>query len=333
MVPQILKSRIERFFEPQLPAVACEISREAVSLVRLDPLKPNVVERFAVVPLKQGLVVPSLTKPNIASIPELMAAIRSAVAKTEVKLIKTSLAIPDSSAKSAIHIMDTVPPSENEKQQLLKWKLKKAVPFNVEESRLSYWERKTSDGKHAFLTVCICREVLSQFEEVFQKLGIHVGYISLSSFAAFDLLARMDPGAVQKSVLLLRMGPTDTSSLIMQEGRVSFFRHAERNGQEEIPISPLSQSQSMKQFQEIYDELYPCVMYYQDKLSSQPINKIYVACHQEPPPATFSSLSERLQNPVEPLDLMKFFHSPQHADLKSLKSHILPPLGLAIGRH
>ena len=229
MIPRILKSRIEHFFEPQLPAVACEISREVVSLVRLDPLKPNVLERFAVVALKQGLVVPSLTKPNIASVPELMAAIKSAVAKADIKILKMSLAIPDASAKSSIHILDTVPPSENEKQQLLKWKLKKAVPFNVEESRLSYWERKTSDGKHAFLTVCICREVLNQFEEVFQKLGIHVGNISLSSFAAFDLLARIDPGAVQKSVLLLRMGSMGSSSLIMQEGRVSFFRHAERN--------------------------------------------------------------------------------------------------------
>ena len=233
MLQQRLKGKIQRFFEPQLPAIACEISRQAVSLVRLDSKQSNLLDRFAVIPLPQGLIVPSLTKPNIASVPEFAAALKTAMTKTEVKSVKMSLAIPDASAKSAIHIMDTLPSSENERQQLLKWKLKKAVPFNVDEAHISYWERKASNGKHVLLTVCICREVLNQFEEVFQKMGIQIGYITLSSFAAFEFLAHLDPEAVQKSLLLLRIGATDTSSLIMQEGRVSFFRHSERDGDDE----------------------------------------------------------------------------------------------------
>jgi len=333
MFQQVLKTRIRRFFEPQLPAVACEISRQAVSLVHLDSKQPKVVDRFAVISLPEGLVIPSLTKPNIASVPDLVSAMKSAIAKSEVKSMKMSLAIPDASAKSAIHIMDTLPSSENERQQLLKWKLKKTVPFNVEEAHLSYWESKTSDGKHVLLTVCICREVMNQFEEAFQKMGIQMGYITLSSFAAFEFLARLDPEAVQKSVLLLRMGPTDTSSLIMQAGRVSFFRHSELNGHEESKTVAASPSPAKTQFQEIYDELYPCVIYYQDKLSVQPLHKIYVAWHQEAPPTVFSSLSESLQSPVEALDLMKFFHSPQHSELKRLRHHVLSPLGLAVGRY
>ena len=333
MLQQRLKAKFQRFFEPQLPAVACEISRQAVSLVRLDSKRSNVIDRFAVIPLPQGLIVPSLTKPNIASVPDFVTAMKSAIAKTEAKSMKMSLAIPDASAKSAIHIMDTLPSSEGERQQLLKWKLKKAVPFNVEESHLSYWEKKASNGKHVLLTVCICREVLNQFENAFQKMGIQMGYVTLSSFAAFEFLAQFDPEAVQKSVLLLRMGATDTSSLIMQEGRVSFFRHSERNGHEVPAPAPTTPEPTKTAYQEIYDELYPCVIYYQDKLSSQPLSKIYVACHQEIPLTVLSTLSETLQSPVEPLDLMKYFHSPQHSELKSLRHHVLSPLGLALGRN
>ncbi len=333
MLQQRLRGRVQRFFEPQLPAVACEISRQAVSLVRLDSKHSNLIDRFAVIPLPQGLIVPSLTKPNIASVPEFAAVLKTAIAKAEVKSVKVSLAIPDASAKSAIHIMDTLPPSENDKQQLLKWKLKKAVPFNVEEAHLSYWERKTINGKHVLLTVCICREVLNQFEEVFQKMGIQVGYVTLSSFAAFEFLAHFDPEAVQKSVLLLRIGATDTSSLIMQEGRVSFFRHSERNSDEELATARTSPKPTPMQYQEIYDELYPCVIYYQDKLSSQSLTKIYVACHQEVPVTVLSTLSETFQTPVEFLDLMKWVHSPQHAELKSLRHQVLSSLGLALGRN
>lgn len=332
MLQQVLKTRIERFFEPQLPAVACEISRQAVSLVRLDSKQSNVVDRFAVIPLPPGLIVPSLTRPNIASVPDFVIAMKSAIAKAEAKSMKMSLAIPDASAKSAIHIMDTIPSNENERQQLLKWKLKKTVPFNVEEAHLSYWEKKASDGKHVLLTVCISREVLNQYEDAFQRMGIQMGYITLSSFAAFEFLARLDPEVVQKSVLLLRIGATDSSSLIMQEGRVSFFRHAERNEYEELTTTAKPPKPTKTQYQEIYDELYPCVIYYQDKLSSQPLTKIYVDCHQEVPLTVSSSLSESLQSPVEILDLMKYFHSPQHSELKSLRHHVLSPLGLALRR-
>jgi type IV pilus assembly protein PilM len=333
MLQQVLKARIQRFFEPQLPTVACEISRQALSLVRLDSKQSNVIERFAVIPLSQGLIVPSLTKPNIASIPDFVTAMKSAISKAEAKSMKMSLAIPDASAKSAIHILDTLPSNENERQQLLKWKLKKAVPFNVEEAYLSYWEKRAVDGKHVLLTVCICREVLNQYEEAFQRMGIQMGYITLSSFAAFEFLARLDPEAVQKSVLLLRIGATDTSSLIMQEGRVSFFRHSERNVDEENTSAAMASKPTQSQYQEIYDELYPCVIYYQDKLSSRPLTKIYVACHHEVPLSVFSTLSETLQSPVEALDLMKYFHSPQHSELKSLKTHLLPSLGLAVRRN
>jgi type IV pilus assembly protein PilM len=333
MMQQVLKAKIQRFFEPQLPAVACEISRQAVSLVRVDPKRSTVIDRFAVIPLPQGLIVPSLTKSNIASVPDFVTAMKSAIAKAEVKSMKMSLAIPDASAKSAIHIMDTLPSSENDRQQLLKWKLKKAVPFNVEEAHLSYWEKKASNGKHVVLTVCISREVLNQYEEVFQRMGIQLGYITLSSFAAFEFLARLDPEVVQKSVLLLRIGATDTSSLIMQEGRVSFFRHSEKNGDEETSFASTPPPPTHFQYQEIYDELYPCVIYYQDKLSSQPLAKIYVACQKEVPLAVFTSLSETFQSPVESLDLMKYFHSPQHAELRSVRHHVLSPLGLAVGRN
>jgi hypothetical protein len=333
MLQQRIKAKIQRFFEPRLPAVACEISRQAVSMVRLDSKQSNVIDRFAVIPLPPGLIVPSLTKPNIASVPDFVTAMKSAIAKAEAKSMKMSLAIPDASAKSAIYVMDTLPSSESERQQLLKWKLKKAVPFNVEESHLSYWEKKTSNGKHVLLTVCICREVLNQFEDAFQKMGIQMGYVTLSSFAAVEFLAHFDPEAIQKSVLLLRLGATDTSSLIMQEGRVSFFRHSERNGYEEPALAPTTPKPTQTPYQEIYDELYPCVIYYQDKLSSQPLAKIYVACHQEIPLTVLATLSEILKSPVEALDLMKYFHSPQHSELKSLRHHVLSPLGLALGRN
>jgi len=326
MIQKTLTSRIQRFFEPSLPAVACEINRRAIAIVRLDSRNPALVERFAVTPLPEGLVSPSLIRPNIASSVDFVAVLKSAFAKAEIKTTRVSLALPDASAKVSLHSLDTLPGNEHEKQQLLRWKLKKTVPFNIDESHVTSLDHKLSNGKHLVLTVCIHKEVLAQYEETFQKLGIHAGYICLSSFATFELLSRLEPDLGQRSVLLLRVRPSGVSSLIVQEGRVVLFRQTEAG--EEAPVT----GAEAVGLPDLFDEIHPCVTYYQDKLSSKTLDKIYVACPQDPPAAVLSSLSERFRSPVVNLDPLRFFQSPNVAALRNFKNALMPSLGLAAGR-
>lgn len=83
---------------------------------------------------------------------------------------------------------------------------------------------------------------------------------------------------------------------------------------------------------DLFDEIHPCVTYYQDKLSSRPLDRIYVACAQDPPAAVLSSLSERFRSPVSNLDPLRFFQSPDAATLRNFKNALMPSLGLAAGR-
>lgn len=330
MVAENLKAKLNRFFEPRLPAVACEVNRRAVALVRLDSKNASLIERFSVTPLPSGLLVPSLIQPNITSLPDFLAILRSALAKADLRTPRISLAIPDASAKVAIHQFDMLPGNENERQHLLRWKLKKTVPFSVEEAHLLYIEHKASNGKHNVFTVCIHKEVLMQYEDVFQRLGIHAGYISLASFAAFELLNRMEPDLGQRSVLFLRARPTGTSSLIAQEGSVVFFRQVDYEGADAAEPSP--GKASVGPSPDLYDELHPSVMYYQDKLSPRPLDKIYVACPQEPAPALLASLAEKFKSPVLSLDPLRLFQAPDTGTLRTLKNALIPSLGLALGR-
>jgi type IV pilus assembly protein PilM len=329
MVPVGLKSKIQRFFEPQLPASACDMSRRTIALVRLDSKNPALVDRFAVMPLPAGLLVPSLVRPNITSMPDFQAALKGALARAEIRPARISLAIPDASAKVALHSLDMLPGNEDERHQLLRWKLKKTVPFNIEEAHVACHEYKLSSGKYVVLTICVHRDVLAQYEEVFLKLGIHVGYISLSSFAAFELLARLEPELPQHSLLFVRVRPSAVSSLIMQEGRVVFFRHVDHEDEE---LGPDERLAGPREAASLFDEIHPCVTYFQDKLSERPLDRIYVACSEEPQPSLLSSLSERFRSPVVSLDPLRLFQSPNTATLRSLKNVLMPSLGLALGR-
>src|SRR5262245_43495220 len=223
----MLTTRIQKFFEPSLPVIACEIDRRMVGVVRLDTRNPALVDRFAVMHLPEGLVSPSLSRPNIASVPEFVAFLKSVFTKAEVKTTRISLALPDASAKVSLHPLDTLPGNEDERQQLLRWKLKKTVPFNVDEAHVTSLDHRLPNGKHLVMTVCIHKEVLAQYEESFQKLGMHAGYVCLSSFATFELLSKLEPEFSERAVLLLRVQPSGVSSLIVQEGRVVLFRQTD----------------------------------------------------------------------------------------------------------
>jgi type IV pilus assembly protein PilM len=329
MLQKLLTSRIQKFFEPSLPLVACEINRRSIVLVRLDSRNPAFVDRLAVSPLSEGLVSPSLVQPNIADLSDFVAALKSALAKAEIKTTRISLALPDASAKVSLHSLDKLPGNDNEKQQLLRWKLKKTVPFNIDEAHVASLDHKLANGKHLVLTVCIQREVLAQYEEAFQKLGIHAGYVCLSSFAAFELVAKIDPELEQSSVMLIRVRSSGVSSLISQNGHVVFFRQTDVNDETE---GFEQRTANVGNLPDLFDEIHPCVTYYQDKLSTQPLDKIYVVCPQDPPAVVLTSLSQRFRSPVLNLDPLHFFQSSNAVALRNFKNTLIPSLGLATGR-
>jgi len=326
-----LTQRFQKYFQPTLPPVACEISSSRISVVRLNTKKPPEIERFAVEPLSPGLITPSLTRPMIASSSDLLSLLKTVFAKADLKANRISLAIPDSCAKVTIHQFDSMPGNESERQQLLKWKLKKAVPFNIEEANLSFLEQKAPNGKYVIVTVAIHLGVLAQLEAVFESLGVQVGYVTLASFAAFEILARQEPEVLQKSVLFLRAQPSEISSLIVRQGSVVFFRHTDYETENDSEMHGVQEA-GKEGLDQLYGEIHPCLMYYQDKLSNTVIERVYIAPLQSLDPDLFSLLSQRLNTPVLNLDPLRLFQKKSPGPLESLKNILCPSLGLALGK-
>jgi type IV pilus assembly protein PilM len=327
-----LPQRLQKYFQPTLPPVACEIADRNVCVVRLNAKRPPEVVRFAVEPIPPGMITPSLTRPMIESSRDFVGLVRSMFAKADLKTNKISLAIPDSCAKVTIHQFDSLPGNENEKQQLLKWKLKKTVPFNIEDSKLSFLEQKTPDGKYIVVAVNIYVAVLAQLEAVFQSLGIQVGYVTLASFAAFEVLVRQDPEVLQKSVLFLRAQPSEVSSLMVRQGSMVFFRHTEYESDNASEGASKPSSPRENSFEQLYKEIHPCLMYYQDKISNTAVEKVYVIPLHSLDSNVLSSLSEKSKTPVLSLDPLRLFQLQASASLASLKNILCPSLGLALGK-
>ncbi|MYC81670.1 MAG: hypothetical protein F4X19_06190 [Acidobacteria bacterium] len=320
-----LRSPLRRYFEPRLPGIACEISRQFFSVARLDPRRSHRVDGFAVENLPQGLVEPSLTEPSVRSIEELGKIIKATLIKAGAITNRISLAIPDACARVAIHPFESLPSKREEKTELLKWKLKKTIPYDIDDSQMSFVEQKTESGRNHVITSNIHKEVLAQFEEVFESLGIHVGFVTLSTFAAYELLARHHRDEIRKSVLFMRVRSSNISSLIIQQEAVVFYRHTDYNFESPMDLM-------VNWSADPYEEIHPCLMYYQDKLGAAGVDKVYLSFPRDFTEAELSSLAERTRASVSNFDASGIVHWKQ-AVPSNLVHHILAPaLGLALGK-
>ncbi len=320
-----LHSPLRQYFQPRLPGIACEISRQYFSVARMDPRRSLRVDGSAVGNLPQGLVEPSLIEPGVESIEELGKIIKSTLTKAGVTTNRISLAIPDACARVAIHPLEALPSKQGEKTELLKWKLKKTVPYDIEDAHLSFVEQPTATGKNHVITATIHKAVLAQFEEVFESLGIHVGFITLSTFAAYELLARQHRDEIRKSVLFMRVRSSNISSLIIQQEAVVFYRHTDFNFESPMDLM-------VNWSADPYEEIHPCLMYYRDKLDAAGVEKVYLAFPREFSETELSSLAERTRASVSNFDASRTVQWKQTMP-SNLVHHILAPaLGLALGK-
>lgn len=320
-----LHSPLRGYFEPRLPGIACEISRQFFSVARVDPRRSHRVDGFAVENIPQGLVEPSLTEPSVRSIQELGKIIRATLTKAGVSTSRISLAIPDACARVAIHPFETLPSKREEKTELLKWKLKKTIPYDIDDSHLSFMEQRTETGKNHVITANIHKEVLAQLEEVFESLGIHVGFVTLSTFAAYELLARQHPDEIRKSVLFTRVRSSNISSLIIQQEALVFYRHTDYNFESPMDLM-------VNWSADPYEEIHPCLMYFQDKLGAAGVDKVYLSFPRDFTEAELSSLAERTQAAVSNFDASGMVQWKQTVP-SNLVHHILSPaIGLALGK-
>jgi type IV pilus assembly protein PilM len=308
-----------------LPGIACEISRQFFSLARLDPRRSGWVDGFAVGNIPQGLVEPSLTEPSVRSIEELGKIIKATLFKAGVNTNRISLAIPDACARVAIHPFEALPSKQEEKTELLKWKLKKTIPYDIDDSHLSFVEQPTETGKNYVITVNIHKAVLAQFEEVFESLGIQVGFITLATFATYELLARQHQDEIQKSVLFLRVRASNISSLIIQQEAVVFYRHTDFDFESPMDLM-------VNWSVDPYEEIHPCLMYTQDKLGATGVDKVYLAYPRDFSEVELSSLAERAQASVSNFDPSKIFQWKQAMPSNLLHHTLSPSLGLALGK-
>lgn len=192
MVPE--RIRRAAWLRPRYPLVSLELRDDAVLATRLVKRKGAYhIAGHGAVQIGEDVFSTSMMRSEVRSPADLEQAISTVLTKAGAEgASRISIALPDTAARAFVLDFQEMPPGREQAGNLIRWRLKKSVPFPLEQARLS-WEElgRREDGRVHLLVTLAPADALDGIEAVTAHLGLRVGLIDLASFATYNVL-RLD---------------------------------------------------------------------------------------------------------------------------------------------
>ncbi len=152
-------------------------------------------------PLPVGAVAASPINDNVGMPEELAAAVAALVPEANLRKRRNAMVIlPDFSARISVLEFDSFPDKAEDQEALVRFRLKKSVPFDIETAALSYWRQADAARKKQELVVAVTPlEILARYEAPFRARGIQPGFVTISPLAALELVSSDGISAVAKA--------------------------------------------------------------------------------------------------------------------------------------
>ena len=118
------------------PRLACEITSAGVVAARPGEVEHQIVSAFA--PLRPGVLAAGLQTPNFTDRAAVAGAVRQSLDEISVKETKITVVIPDAAVRVLLLDFDQLPSKTSEALPIIRFRLRKLVPFEVEDAAVSY---------------------------------------------------------------------------------------------------------------------------------------------------------------------------------------------------
>lgn len=239
--------RVMRWLDAMpFPPLAIEIAAERISGVRWS--RAGSVEQFASESLPTGVIVASAVDANVVDAEKASEALYRVCKKlNSIADEEAALLLPDPVVRVFVQHFQELPKSPQETLPMLRWKLKKSVPFEMDETVLSY-VRQPSRAEGVDVVAAVARlSIVREYETLAQNANLLAGVISSSSMAALALLDE------QRPTLFARIAGKTLTTAIVRDGVLCGYRCTDlaATGDELAP-------------QMLLDEIFPIAAYYQD---------------------------------------------------------------------
>jgi type IV pilus assembly protein PilM len=179
----MILDKLKSLLQELPPTMACEISEAGIAAARIGSRA-----EVDFLPLPAGAITVSPLKENVIDADAFAEVVRRVGAgQPSRKRRDVAVILPDFATRVAVLDFDGFPADAKEQEALIRFRLKRAVPFDVESAALSY-SAQTSAHKHIDVVVVVASlEIVSRYEAPFRAAGMNPGLITTSSLAALEL--------------------------------------------------------------------------------------------------------------------------------------------------
>ena len=228
------------------PTHAFELSEAGIAFARVnEPRESNFT------PFDAGVLLVSPAHDNIHQPQAVLDVIGAIAPPNGHRKRRAALILPDYCARIAVLDFDNFPTDPGEQLALLRFRMKKSVPFDVDSAIVSYaaQPRKKDKEKIEVLAAVMSAEIVGRYEAPFRSVGFHPGLVTTSSLAALNL---MQPENV---TMLVKLNGRILSVLVLDSSVIKLARCVEMD---------------LGRPEEIETVLHPTVAYIEDELKAKP---------------------------------------------------------------
>lgn len=289
MSDQAVKHRRAGLLASPPPSAAVEITKNHVtSLSAVEQGGGTVVSAYSAEPLAAGAVEPGLNAVNVHDSAALTLAIRAALDKLSPRPRRIALVLPDTVGKVSLLRFEKVPAKQQDLEQLIRWQVRKAAPFRIEDAQVSWCNgAPVPGGGREFVVTIARRDVIESYEAACQAADAHPGVVDLASFNMIN--AVLAGGQVSGDWLLVNIAADYATLAVVRGSDLVFFRNRGSAGPAELA-----------------DLVHQTAMYHEDRLGGGGFARVIFtgASLRGPEQADWlrRSVEERLGSRVETLD-------------------------------
>ena len=262
-------------------ALAVEVAPDRVAAARWS--RTGSLEGYAVESLPVGALAPSAVEANIMNAAAVKAAVTEVCNRVHSRDEDVAMILPDTVIRVFVQHFEDFPRSAAEAVPMLRWKLKKSVPFEADETLISYMRQAPRETGIDVVTALARLRIIREYESLAEGIGLHPGVVLSSSLAAISLVED------EKPTLLARVSGSTLTTAIVRRGVLCGYRCTE------LPAHGVNLKPQM-----LLEEIFPVAAYYQDTWQ-EAIQSVRVA-----------GLDTRLAEFVRPLE------DEFHCDVRSL---------------
>lgn len=251
--------RIDRWLNAMPhPPLVVEIAGQHVAAARWGNTRGHL-DGLAVEPLPLGAIMASTVETNVTQPDAVRSALRRVFGRVPANGAQVALLVPDPCVRVFILPFDNLPRRYDEALPLMRWRLKKSVPFDVDETVVS-WMRQTGRDGNLEVVIAVARQVIiREYEQIIESLGAHAGVVLSSTLAALPLLEE------RGATLLVRLCGKMMTTVIVNGPNLCVYRGTEMRAEAAL-LDP----------QAMLEEIFPAVAYYQDSWGT-PIDRARLA--------------------------------------------------------